>query len=110
MPSFKNTKDLLLLAHYDKLVDDEELLLLWDINTSGNPEFPYKSYEPFNLEDQDDAECKSNFRYEKLDISILGDAFQIPEILRVIKARNAAELKGYVLFSDVLLIHVVILV
>ena len=108
MPSFKNTKDLLLLAHYDKLVDDEELLLLWDINTSGNPEYPYKSYEAFNLEDQDDAECKINFRFEKQDISILGDAFQIPEFLRVIKARNAVELKGYVLFSDVLLIHVVI--
>ena len=94
MPSFKNTKDLLLLAHYDKLVDDEELLLLWDINTSGNPEFPYKSYEPFNLEDQDDAECKSNFCFEKQDISILGDALQIPEFFTCYQGTKCSGIEG----------------
>lgn len=94
MPSFKNTKDLLLLAHYDKLVDDEELLLLWDINTSGNPEYPYKSYEAFNLEDQDDAECKSNFRFEKQDISILGDALQIPEFFTCYQGTKCSGIEG----------------
>ena len=42
MPSFRKTRELLLLAHYDQVINEEELLLLWDINTSRNPEYPYK--------------------------------------------------------------------
>lgn len=94
MPSFKKTRELLLLAHYDQLIDDQELLLLWDINSSKNPEYPYESYEKFNLADQDLAECKSNFRVEKQDIPLLYDALGIPEFFTCYQGTKCTGFEG----------------
>ena len=40
---------MLLDSFGDGLVDEDELLLLYDINTSKNPMFPYEKYEEFKL-------------------------------------------------------------
>ena len=41
MAGLRETREMLLLAHADGLVDDEEFILLFDINKSRNPDFPY---------------------------------------------------------------------
>ena len=45
------------------------------MNTSKNPDFPYWQYDPFNLHDLCDDECKAEFRFLKDDIHLL----QVPD-------------------------------
>ena len=94
MPSFKKVRELLLWAYYDQIIYEEEFLLLWDINTTGNPDYAYKSYEAFNLADQDGAECRSNFCVEKQDIPLLYDTLQIPEFFTCYQGTKCSGIEG----------------
>ena len=51
---FENAKiknrDSLLIAHSENMLDDEELLLLFDVNPLTNLNLPYWSYENFDLD------------------------------------------------------------
>ena len=49
MPNLKTVQDMILLAHTDHLIDDDECLLLYDLNRSKNLHLPYHSYEKFDL-------------------------------------------------------------
>ena len=49
MPNLKTVEDMILLAHADHLIDDDECLLLYDLNRSKNLDLPYHSYEKFDL-------------------------------------------------------------
>ena len=82
MASFRKARNLVLESYCDGLLDDEEFLLLYDLNTSKNPEFPFDNYERFNLETLDPAECKAEFRFEKSDLPLLTEALQIPAVIR----------------------------
>lgn len=61
------------------LIDDEELLLLYDVNTSKNLNIPYWKYDNFDLDCLSDDECKSEFRFLKHDIYDLLDVLNPPE-------------------------------
>ena len=66
MPRLKDFRNSLLIAHIDRLLSDEELLmLLLDENSSENPQFNYKKYERFDIDVIEEAECKAEFRVEK---------------------------------------------
>ena len=65
MTSFMSVRSLLFLALEEGYIDEEEFLLLTQHNTSLNAEHPYTSYPTFDLENKDEAECKSDFRFEK---------------------------------------------
>ena len=47
-------------------------------NQSSNPDFPWDSYGPFDLENIDEAECKAEFRVEKRDLPTLREVLGIP--------------------------------
>jgi hypothetical protein len=79
MASFRDARLMLLDSYDDGLIDEEELLVLYDLNTSKNPVFPYESYERFELTDMDEAECKAEFRFEKSDLPQLAEALRIPQ-------------------------------
>ena len=49
------------------------------MNTSKNPDFPYWQYDPFDLDDLCDDECKAEFRFLKNDIHLLKDVLQVPD-------------------------------
>ena len=68
MPNVKTVQDMVLLAHADHLIDDDECLLLYDLNRSKNLHLPYHSYEKFDLDSLSEDECKSEFRFDKRDI------------------------------------------
>ena len=68
MPNVKTVHDMVLLAHADHLIDDDECLLLYDLNRSKNLHLPYRSYEKFDLDSLSEDECKSEFRFDKRDI------------------------------------------
>ena len=61
--------ELLLLAHYDNVIDDEKFLILHDMHIKqSNLELPFWKYDKFNLESMENDECISEFRFEKEDI------------------------------------------
>ena len=51
------------LSHALNLLDDEVFLLLFDINSIKNPDFPYWCYENFDPDKLDDSECNAEFRF-----------------------------------------------
>lgn len=67
------------MAHFENAIDDEEFLLLYDINKSKNPEFPYWNYERFDLDFLNEDECVANFRFKKSDIYDMKNFLQIPD-------------------------------
>ena len=79
MTSFREAREGLLVAFSENLIDDEEFLLLYDLNTSKNPDIPYWSYERFDLETLTDDECWTEFRFLKNDIYEIQEVFRIPD-------------------------------
>lgn len=79
MPSLREIRDMLLFAHSDNLISEEDCLLLYDLNKSSNLELPYWSYDQFDLDLLSDDECKSEFRFYKRDLYLLAEVLQIPD-------------------------------
>ncbi len=79
MASCREARLMLLDSYDDGLIDEDELLMLYDINTSKNPFFPYENYKRFELARMDEAECKAEFRVEKSDLLQLAEALRIPK-------------------------------
>ena len=54
--SLKEVRNQLLISHEDGVINDGELLLLYDLNRSDNVDLPYNSYPGFDFDDlEDDA-------------------------------------------------------
>ena len=79
MASFREVRDLLLDSFDDGELSEDEFLLLYDLNTSKNPDFPYECCGEFSLDDLDDSECFAEFRVHKTDIPVLLEALQLPQ-------------------------------
>ena len=82
MPGLRAVRDALLVYHDQNIIDDDELLLLYDLNSSKNPDFPYWRYDYFDLDKLSDAECKAEFRFLKEHIYELKEVFGIPDEIR----------------------------
>ena len=70
MASLRETRNALLVAYDSELIDDEQFLLLNDMNSSIN-DYPYWNYNKFNLEEMDDSETWTEFRFLKNDLYTL---------------------------------------
>ena len=68
MPKFRENRPTLLYAHYNGVISDEEFVLLYDINTAKSPDLPYWNYDPFDLDEMSDDECKCEFRFLRNDV------------------------------------------
>ena len=68
MATFQKTREVLLYAISEKMVSDEELALLYDINTSKNRDIEYRIYNVFNLHKISEDDCVEKFRFQKNDI------------------------------------------
>ena len=77
-------RDALILANDMPLIDDEELLLLYDLNSSKNLDLPYWRYDKFDLDTLTDAECKGEFQFLKHDIYTFLEMLNPPEKIVVI--------------------------
>ena len=69
----------LLFAHYEELINDEEVMLLYDVNSSKNLSVSFRKYDSFSLDNMENDECISEFRIEKDDLFLLHDILQIPD-------------------------------
>ena len=54
MATFRKVRELLLTSFDDGDISEDEFLLLYDVNRSKNPDFPYQNYEHFDLERLDE--------------------------------------------------------
>ena len=79
MPYLREVREVLLYSHLNGTLDHEKFALLYDINSNKNPDLPHWAYQPFNLDEMDDAECKTEFRFFKNDIYNLIDVLNIPQ-------------------------------
>ena len=80
--SFRFGREIALLSHANGYIADDELMLLLDENMSSNPEFSYEICGRFDLNEIPEAECKSDFRFEKKDIPLLANVLGIPETFK----------------------------
>ena len=78
MASFREIRSILLQSFDDGDISEDEFLLLYDVNTSKNPDFPHECDGKFDLNDMDDSECLSEFRFDESDLSILSEALHLP--------------------------------
>ena len=78
MASFREMRNLPLESFDDGDISDVEFVLLYDANTSKNPDFPYDCYGKFDLNEMEDSEYLAEFRFHKSDFPILLDALQLP--------------------------------
>ena len=79
MVSFHKLQELFLFSHAQGILDDEELLLLYEEYLAKNPDFSYENFERFSLDDINDAECLGEFRFRKPDLPLLAKVVQIPD-------------------------------
>ena len=77
MSSLATVRDALLLAHYQKIIDDVEFAVLYDANLS-KPVFPYSKFDRFSLDNWEDSECWTELRFGKEDLDLLLLNLQIP--------------------------------
>ena len=79
MATFRKVRELLPTSFDDGDISEDEFLLLYDVNRSKNPDFPYQNYEHFDLERLDESECLAEFRFRKSDIPVLKEAVGLPD-------------------------------
>jgi len=82
MASLRATRETLLFAYCEEWLDDMEFVVLNELNTSENLDFPYDAYDRFNLDDMDEAECIAELRFEKRHIVRLEEVLQIPPLMK----------------------------
>ena len=79
MVSFHELQELFLLCHNNGILNDEELLLLYEEYEAKNPNFLWNDFSRFDLDDMNDAECFAEFRVRKRDLPLLAEVLQIPD-------------------------------
>ena len=82
MASLKETRDLLLVSYVKGVIKANEFAILYDVNMSKNPLFPYDNYEEFSLDHFSEEKCIAEFRVEKNYFPVLADALGIPPVFR----------------------------
>ena len=79
MPSLKEVTNQLMISHFN-VINHEEFLLLYDLNTSTNLDLPYDSNNHFDL-DVLENECLWEFRFLKQDILLVAEVLQVPDVI-----------------------------
>ena len=80
MTSFKETREFILLCYDQDILNDEELLVLYEQYKSPSldlpltMDLPYSSYPLFNLDDMEGDRYLVEFRVKKRDITALAQA------------------------------------
>ena len=98
MAGLRETRQFLLMAYQDDMIDDEDFAFLYDINRSTNPDFPYWTYQPFDLDKMDDSECWNEFRFLKSDVFRLCDALQMPDYIRTYNRMRVCGVEALCIF------------
>ena len=75
--SLKKAREQLLGALDERLITEEEFLLVYDVNGSTNLDFPYEQYPLFDLDDMQNDKRLAEFRVHKNDLPFLVEVLGI---------------------------------
>ena len=75
----------------NKNISDEEFVPLDDCYRSKNPDFPYQSYDVYDLGNMNSTDYKAEFRVKKADLPRLADTLHIPTVFNC-KQRSIGEM------------------
>ena len=76
--SLKSVREILLYPYAEDIVDETEIMLLYDANKSRKI-YPYWNFEKFDLENFDDGQCLTDFHIRKNDIFRLKECLELSE-------------------------------
>ena len=79
--AFRDVRNFLLISHADGIIDDEEFIVLYDLYSSRDPDFPYDHYTAFDLDALDESESVAEFCFYKRDVRTLSNVLQIPDTI-----------------------------
>ena len=77
--SLRQTWEGLLFAFGDGVINEEHFLLVFDLNTRNNLDYPYWKYQAFNLDRLSYDECMTYFQFYKSGINLLIENLQVSE-------------------------------
>ena len=98
MMSLKEVRNQVFISHDDGVINDEELLLMYDLNRSDNLDLPYNSYPDFDFDDLEDDECISEFRFYKNDLPFLAEELGIPDVVECYQRSICSGLEALCIF------------
>ena len=98
MTSLKEVRNQLLISHDDGVINDKELLLLYDLNEYDNVDLTYNSYPGFDFDDLEDDESLSEFHPYKSDVPFLAEVLGIPEIVECYQRSISSGLEALCIF------------
>ena len=78
MSRLDTVRDALLIARYEKIIDDVDFALLNEANLS-RPAYLYNKFDRFDIDACDDSECRTDLRFGKQDLDLLRTYLQIPD-------------------------------
>ena len=78
MSNFRETRETLLYSHFNNVIDEEEFLFLFYLNSSKIPDIKYWKYHTFDLNSYGD-DVVSQFRFIKRNTPRLRDVFDLPD-------------------------------
>ena len=81
-PNYDEVEDLILAYNDAGVIGVDEALLLHDIQERKNPQFPYRTYQKFDLGLMQEDESKAEFRMMKNDVLALHTSLRFPEQLK----------------------------
>ena len=76
---FRDIRTVALLSHFNGVIGDDELGLLYELYKSKNPHLKYWDNIEFDLDLYTDEEFQVIFRFKKNDIYQLADVLDLPE-------------------------------
>ena len=79
MPYFKKIREDITLAYFSNIIDNEDLVLLYDLHKSRNLDITHTDFAKFDLENHNDDQCYVNFRFSKAHVYELRERLNLPE-------------------------------
>ena len=98
MAAFRETRNAVLLVHSRDIIPEEEFVLLHDLHTSKNLDYPYWSYNEFDLENSTDTEWRSELHVLKGDVYRFFEVFEIPEQITYYSRSKFSKLVRYFVY------------
>ena len=68
----------MLLANYEGLINDDKVMLLYDVNCSKNLNLPFRNYDRLSSDSMENDKY-IEFRFEKEDLFLIHDILQLPD-------------------------------
>ncbi|XP_015772316.1 PREDICTED: uncharacterized protein LOC107350588 [Acropora digitifera] len=82
------------LLFLENVLDESDLLCVYDVLNRKNPRLPYWNYRHFDLNTISQDECKTEFRFGKTEILVLAEALQIPHCFTCVNGTVASGIEG----------------